>query len=383
MQHRARMTLPPTRILVACDKFKGSLNAATVTASIARGLAMRFPDAFIDLLPIADGGEGLAAALEAPLGGAWVSTPAHDPLGRRIDARYLLAERPEGRTAVIEMSEASGMWRIRGSGSGILRASTFGTGELMRHAVLESGADHLVVGLGGSATNDGGIGMAAAIGVRFLDEAGSELEPVPIALHGKLARIDTSGMLPMPQVTAACDVDNPLLGPSGATAVFGPQKGADADDLVVLEETLALLVRISQGDRISRSPGAGAAGGLGFGLMQFAGARMVPGFAWLASLIGLRERIAAASWIVTGEGSLDSQSLGGKGPVAIARMARQLGKPITAFCGRVDADILASRIFDSVIPLTNAGLPLHELVSRAAELLELAATKADFPPPGL
>jgi glycerate kinase len=360
-------------ILIACDKFKGSLDAAAACAAIGRGLRRRFPSAEIRLHPIADGGEGFAAALESPLGGRWIEAPVHDALGRPITGRYLLADGAEGPLAVVEMAAASGMWRIRQDERDVLRSSTYGTGELMRHAVMENHVRHLVIGLGGSATNDGGAGMAAALGVRFLDEGGRDLVPTPADLHGKLARIDTSRCIPLPPVTVACDVDSPLLGELGATRVFGPQKGADERSIPALEAVLEALARLSHGEQTACRPGAGAAGGLGFGLMQFAGAEMVPGFEWLASLTQLEPWLAAADVVVTGEGSLDEQSLAGKGPVAIARMAHSHGKPVIAYCGRADAGIRTAGVFDAIVDLAASGLPAAELMARAAEMLEEAA----------
>jgi glycerate kinase len=363
----------PARILVACDKFKGSLDAPAACQAVARGLALRFPAAIIAIHPIADGGEGFAAALAGPLNGRWVELPAHDALGRPITARYLLAEVDGSPTAVMEMAEASGIWRIDPADRDILRASTFGTGEMIRHAVVSGGARELVIGIGGSATNDGGAGMAAALGVRFLDAHGRAAGHTPADLTERLVAIDTGRMLALPPVTVACDVDSPLMGPHGATRVFGPQKGADGSTIPILENFLETLVKVSGGAATAARPGAGAAGGLGFGLMHFAGARLVPGFELLASLTGLESAVKSADLVVTGEGSLDVQSLAGKGPVGIARLARSHGKPVIAFCGRADAAILQSGIFDAVHALSATGLPPVELMSRAAELLEHAA----------
>ncbi len=364
---------PPYRILIACDKFKGSLDAPSACAAIARGMRKRFPDAEIDIHPIADGGEGFAKALEIPLHGRWIDAPAHDALGRPVSARYLLASTTDGPLAVMEMAEASGLWRIAPAERDLLRSSTFGTGEMMRHAILASGATRLVIGIGGSATNDGGAGMAAALGVRFLSTDGETLKPVPAELFRRLARIDASQCLPLPEIMVACDVANPLLGPDGATRVFGPQKGADETSIPVLEEVLAEIVQASNGDADARRPGAGAAGGLGFGLLHFAGAELVPGFDLLAALTGLETRITEADLVVTGEGSLDAQSLMGKGPVGIARLARKHGKPVIAFCGRADAQARASGLFDSITELTATGLPLETLMKQAADLLEKLA----------
>lgn len=374
-RHKNQRMPAPRHILIACDKFKGSLDATEACEAIARGMAARFPEALIETHPIADGGEGFAAALEKPLGGCWIVAPAHDALGRPVTGRYLLAGSADGPLAIMEMAEASGIWRIAPEERDILRASTFGTGEMMRHAVVESGAARLVIGLGGSATNDGGAGMAAALGFRFLDSDGRGLGHMPADLAGRLASVDTSGRLQLPPVTVACDVESPLLGPAGATRTFGPQKGADDISIPVLEKFLETLVRVSGGEEMAEIPGAGAAGGLGFGLMRFAGARLVPGFNLLASLTGLEERVAAADLVVTGEGSLDVQSLSGKGPVAIARLARDYGKPVIAYCGRADEKVRASGFFRSIGELAASGLPEDELMNRAAKLLEAVALR--------
>lgn len=366
----------PRRILIASDKFKGSLDAREACEAIARGLRKKFPSAQIAIHPIADGGEGFTAALEIPLAGHWVETGTHDALGRPCRGRYLLAEASDGPLAALEMAEASGMWRIRANERDILHANTFGTGELMRHAIETHGARRLVIGLGGSATNDGGAGMAAALGIRFLDAVGRELPPTPAGLAGKLARIDFSSRIALPEITVACDVDSPLLGPLGATRVFGPQKGADETSIPVLESVLDSLARLSDGHQTATLPGAGAAGGLGFGLMRFAGAMLVPGFDWLADLTHLEQHVAKSDLVATGEGSLDVQSLAGKGPVSIAKMARAHGKPVVAFCGRADAKMRAAGVFDQVTDLASTGLPLETLIARAAELLETAAAQS-------
>ncbi len=361
------------RILVACDKFKGSLTAAEACAAVGRGLARRWPAAVLELCPIADGGEGFAAALLGPLGGRWVECDARDALDREIRAHYVLADGPDGPVAVMEMAEASGFWRIAPAERDILRANTFGTGMMMRHAVTVGGAARIVVGIGGSATNDGGAGMAAALGVGLLDRDGHLLPPWAGVLAERLAAVDCAGRLALPPVTVACDVASPLLGPTGATRVFGPQKGADETTMPVLEKALAALVRVTAGEALAAIPGAGAAGGLGFGLLHFAGARLVPGFDLIAELTELGEKIAAADLVVTGEGSLDGQSLKGKGPVGIARLARAQGKPVWGFCGRADAAVRSCGLFDRIDELQATGLPLDELMARAGDLLERTA----------
>lgn len=360
-------------ILIACDKFKGSLTAEEACAALSCGFRAIHADAEVVMRPIADGGEGFAVWMASSLPGCWVTASACDPLGRRVESRYYLAETVGGTVAVIEMAEASGAWRVSKAERDVWRSSTYGTGELMRHAVEVSGASRLIVGLGGSATNDGGAGMAAALGVRFLTEMGGELQPSPQGLAEGLAGIDESCRIALPPVTAACDVDAILTGPHGATRVFGPQKGADDAMMARLEAVLASLVLTSGGEGHSMRPGAGAAGGLGFGLMRFADAELTAGFDLAASLTDLSDRMAEADLVVTGEGSLDAQSLAGKGPVALARLARRHGKPVVAFCGRADAAVKTSGIFDQVIELRDCGLAEDELMSGAARLLEDAA----------
>ena len=357
------------RILIACDKFKGSLAASAACAAIARGMRKRFPDAEIDECPIADGGEGFAEALAAPLGGQWVEVAAHDALGRPVMAKYLLTRTDGKVVAVMEMAGASGLWRIGEGERDILSANSCGTGEMIRHAIEISGAEKIVIGLGGSATNDGGAGMATELGVRFLDANGNAIKPSPGALAGCLAKIDLSGYRKPPPIVVACDVDSPLLGPLGATRVFGPQKGADAATMPILEAALEAIVRCSAGEQTATRPGSGAAGGLGFGLIHFAVAEMMPGFEIVASLSGLEKRIEAADIVITGEGSLDAQTLAGKGPAGVARLARKYHHPVWAFCGRADLSARNSGLFDRITELALTGLPVNVLLSRAASLL--------------
>lgn len=368
------MIHPPKRILIACDKFKGSLSADEANAAIARGLRKRFPDAEIECRGIADGGEGFSGSIARALGGRWIETTVRDALGRPISARYLIAEHRGERLAVIEMAEASGIQRIAPEDRDVLRSNTFGTGELIRHAVEVQHATRLIVGLGGSATNDGGAGMAAALGVRFLDAEGNTIDTNPLSLT-HTARVDASKRIALPPLTAACDVTNPLLGEKGATRIFGPQKGADERTIPVLEAALGALVAACDGEAQASQPGAGAAGGLGFGLLRFADAELRPGFGLVASLTGLEEAVRNADLVITGEGSLDAQSLSGKAPVSLARMARGHGKRVMAFCGQADETVRAAGCFDDVRELRATGLPLDVLIHRAAEWLEDLAAK--------
>jgi glycerate kinase len=363
------------RILIAPDKFKGSLSAPEAAAAIAEGIQRALPDAELDLCPIADGGEGFVEAMAAALRGRWVDCPAVDALGRAIDSRYFLAETAEGPVAVLEMAETAGLGRLAKDERDLRVASTRGTGMQIAHAVGVAPLTRVVLGLGGSATNDGGAGMAAALGVEFFDADGRALDPIPRNLP-RLARVDLSRRIALPEIVAACDVDNPLLGPRGATAVFSGQKGAAPEDRPGLEAALARLVAVSGGEAFAEVPGAGAAGGLGFGLLRFAGARLVPGFELLAGLLDLENRIRRADLVVTGEGSLDAQSLSGKGPVALARLAGSLGVPVLACCGRADAAARDGGLFRSVHALADLGLPDELLMRRAGPLLAGLASEA-------
>jgi glycerate kinase len=359
------------RILLAPDKFKGSLSAAEVAEALQRGFRKVWPASTFDSAPIADGGEGTADVFRHDFAGEEITASAHDALGRPISATYTWL--PESRTAVIDMSSASGLWRIAESELSPTVASTFGTGELMRDAIRR-GAQKIIVGLGGSATNDGGAGMASALGLQFLDESGNPVAVVPGNFReiSEIRAPDTS----FPEISGLCDVRNPLLGSQGATAVYGPQKGVTTELQPVMEASLQHLADVcvrGLGADHREHPGAGAAGGLGFGLLTFAGARLEPGFATIARMLKLGERIASADLVVTGEGRLDTQTAHGKGPAALAELARSQGKPVLAFTGCLDDE---SEVFTACIPIADRPLTLDESRSRASQLLESAAARA-------
>jgi glycerate kinase len=363
------------RILVAPDKFKGSLSAAAAAAAIAEGLRRGWPGAEISCAPIADGGEGFAEALCSALDGKWVETPALDPIGREVSARYAWVEREK--LAIIDMSEASGLWRLKPEERAPLRANTCGTGQLLRHAT-ERGARKILVGLGGSATTDGGIGMAAALGYNFLTSDGDDLDPRPGHLLA-LIRIETEGAIELPEIVAACDVQNPLLGPRGAAQVFSPQKGANAKDIVALEEgllNLADVVASDLGCDFRDTPGAGAAGGIAFGLLSFCGAEICSGFDLVAETLRLEERIAASDLVITGEGRLDGQTLEGKGPAGVAALARKHGKRVLAFAGSIAENPAVDSLFDALCPIIDEPVALDAAMSRGAEFLMRSATRA-------
>lgn len=359
--------------LIAPDKFKGSLTALEAAEAIAGGVLRRHPDAECELCPIADGGEGFMETLIGSLHGEWITCPAVDPLGRKVSSRYVLAQTPQGPTAILEMAETAGLWRLSDDERNPLITSTTGTGLQIAHAIKEHRVTRIILGLGGSATNDGGSGMAHALGIGFLNAEGHEIAPTPNTLS-EVTQVDFSTRISLPEIIAACDVDNPLLGPRGATAIFSAQKGASPTDQVLLEDALAHLVKICAAETAADTPGAGAAGGLGMGLLHFAGARLVSGFDLLADLLNLEKRIAAADHIITGEGSLDHQSLAGKGPVALARLAQRHGKLVSGFCGQADAAARNSGIFTELHALADTGLPLEILIAEAGpRLTELVA----------
>jgi len=364
------------RFLIAPDKFKGSLSATEAAVAIAAGVRRADPEAEVDLCPIADGGEGFMATLAVALGGRWVTCPAVDALDRPIASRYVLADTPEGLTAIMEMAETAGISRLAADERDPLAATTKGTGQQIAHAVREHRVARIILGIGGSATNDGGSGMAAALGWRFLDGGGLAVEPTPATLP-RIVRLDASDRLALPEIIAACDVDNPLLGERGATAVFSAQKGSTAETRPLLEAALERLVGLSDGRRSAATPGAGAAGGLGFGLLHFTRATLLSGFDLVADLLRLAERVAAADHVLTGEGALDHQSLAGKGPVGLARMAAEHGVPVTAFCGMTDDVARDSGLFQSIHALADSGLPLETLIAEAAPLLADLVAAAD------
>jgi len=362
------------KILVAPDKFKGSLSAVEAVAAITRGWHAARPEDALEPAPIADGGEGFAAALCLALGGEWVHCAARDALGRETEARYAWVE--QERLAILEMSEASGLWRLQRHELDPLRASTYGTGQLIR-AAAERGARKILVGLGGSATTDGGIGMAAALGYETLTSDGEELEPIPANLTA-LTRIVPDAAIELPEIIAACDVHNPLLGPRGTARVFAPQKGADEKTVAALEmhlENLADVVATDLGCDFRETPGAGAAGGIGFGLMSFCGAKMRSGFEVVAEILRLEERIAASDLIITAEGRLDTQTLEGKGPAGVASLARRHGKPVLAFSGSIANDQAVVEIFDTTCAIIDEPVTLDEAMRRGGEFLERAARR--------
>ncbi|MFI6172893.1 glycerate kinase [Nocardia sp. NPDC051052] len=317
--------------VVAPDKFKGSLTAPQVAAHIVTGLRRVRPDIPVVTMPVADGGDGTVDAV-VESGFVRFQTSVAGPLGLPVAASFAM----RGEAAVIELAEASGLRRlpVRPTFQTAMTATSYGTGELIRAAATR-GARSVVLGLGGSACTDGGVGMMSALGVRFLDEHGLELPRGGAALT-RLARIDASDMLQVPVIVAS-DVDNPLLGPRGAAQVYGPQKGARAGDIDELEWGLARLASIVERDLgadVADRPGAGAAGGVGYAALAFLGATVRPGIEIILELMSFAEQIDGARLVITGEGSLDPQTLHGKAPVGVARAAASAAVPVVAVAGQ-------------------------------------------------
>ncbi len=365
------------RVVVAPQEFKGSLTAREAAEAIAAGVRDALPDAQVDVVPMSDGGAGIVDAMLAARGGELVTTRARDPLMRPVDAAWGLLD--GGDTAVIEMAAASGLILLSDAERDPLVATTFGTGELVR-AALDSRCRRLIVGVGGSATVDGGAGAMQALGARLLDAGGRELPPGggPLA---QLARIDVSrrdARLAGAAIVVASDVTNTLCGPTGAAAVFGPQKGASPDDVAALDAALrrfAAVLRRDLGVDVLDVPGGGAAGGLAAGLVAIAGATIRPGFDVVADAVGLEAKIAAADLVLTGEGHLDAQTAYGKTAAGVARLARARGKLVGAVAGRVDPAAAAQGAFDAVEACAPPAMPLEQAMREAAALARSAAQR--------
>ena len=328
------------RIVIATDSFKGCLSARRAAGTIANGLRRALPEASIDLLPLADGGEGFLEVLTAGERGRIVEVRVTGPLGDEVEASYGLREDDDGLTGVVEMAQASGLHLVPPDRRDPRHTTTYGTGQLIEQA-LDAGAARLLIGIGGSGTNDGGAGAATALGVRFLDAQGEELSAGGGSL-ADLTTVDTAGLDGRPRdcdVVIASDVDSPLLGERGASAVFGPQKGASPGQVQELDAALAHFADKAEeavGRRLRDEPGAGAAGGLGFGLMAFAGARVERGIDVVLDALGADELFAGADLVVTAEGRIDSQTMTGKVPAGVARRAARHSVPTIAIGGSVE-----------------------------------------------
>ncbi|MFF6809638.1 glycerate kinase [Streptomyces sp. NPDC012403] len=373
-----RTTRSARRVLVAADKFKGSLTAVEVAERVTAGLRRVVPDLEAEALPVADGGDGTVAAAVAA-GFERREVRVAGPLGDEVTAAYAL----RGDTAVVEMAEASGLQRLPAGVFAPLTASTYGSGELLR-AALDAGARTIVFGVGGSATTDGGAGMLSALGARFVTADGEPVAPGGGGL-AELASADLSGLDPRlgeVELVLASDVDNPLTGPKGAPAVYGPQKGASPEDVEALDAALAHFAKVLEetvGARAAEyavSPGAGAAGGIGYGALLL-GAGFRPGIEVMLEVLGFAPALERADLVITGEGSLDRQTLHGKAPAGVAAAARAAGKEVVAVCGRLalPPEVLGRAGIRRAYALTDLEPDVAKCVADAGPLLERTAER--------
>lgn len=366
-------------VLLAPDKFKGSLTAPQAAEAMRIGLSQAHPDWTITTRPVADGGEGTASLLTQATQGTERTCQVADPLGRPIQATYGLSG--DGRTAFIELAEASGLHRLTPAERNPLHTSTFGTGQLI-HDALSTGVAELVLCIGGSATNDGGIGLAAALGIQFLDQANQLIAPVGGNLS-RIARIDTTQALPAlnrVRIRVACDVTNPLYGPTGAAYVYAAQKGADEPMQHQLDaglRHLAALLDQPGAVSLAAQPGSGAAGGVGFGARVFLNAQLESGFALVAQVTQLAEAVRQVDLVLTGEGKLDEQTLQGKVIRGITRLAQAHNKPVVAFCGQLALTDGQCRELglQQVVPITPANVPVGQAYAQAPTLLREAVAR--------
>ena len=369
------------KIIVAPGAFKHSLTARAAAEAIAAGLRRSGLEAELHLLPIADGGNGTLDAFLAG-GGERVAVTVEDPVGRPVEAAFALL--PDGRTAVIEMALASGLELLDARQLDPLRASTYGTGQLLR-AALDRGVTRVIVGMGGSATVDGGAGCAQALGVSLLDAYGVELPRGGGGLD-RLFVIDPQRLDPRwrsVEVLIASDVTNPALGAAGAAAVFGPQKGAAPEQVALLERNLTHFfraVRDQLGVDVRATPGGGAAGALSAGLMAFVGGRIESGIDLVLAYSGFSALLAGADLVITGEGRMDGQTVHGKGPIGAALLARQHGVPTVALVGSLELDDAALHRagVQAALPIVSGPMPLERALDDAADLLERAALRLGY-----
>jgi glycerate kinase len=365
------------KIVIAPDSFKGSLSALEAAMSIERGIKNIDDGIETIIVPLADGGEGTVQSLIDVSGGKIIELSVHDPLYREIKSFYGIMG--DGETAVIEMAAASGLLLLNPEERNPLLTTTYGTGELIKNA-LNQGCRKFIIGLGGSATNDGGCGMAQALGVKFLDKNGNEVgrggsqlsEISAIDLSGIDQRIKTASFL------AACDADNPLCGTKGASAVYGPQKGASEKDVITLDNGLKHFAQIVEQQLridVKDVPGSGAAGGLGAGVMIFLNARLERGITIVTRTTQLEEKMTGADLVITGEGRIDFQTAFGKTPFGVAQIAREYNIPLIALAGSLGEGYqsLYEKGFDGIFSIIDQPMSLQEAIDNAAELLENAA----------
>lgn len=367
------------RIIIAPDSFKNSSSAICVAESIEKGIRRVTPEAQVIKMPIADGGEGTIDAILMGSKGQKITIEVQGPLKQGVEAKYVLVDED---TAFIEMAEASGLQLLSKEEHNPMETSTYGVGQLIL-AALDKGVSRIVLGIGGSATNDGGVGMAMALGVKFLDKEG---QPIPLGGKGLelIDRIDMSKIdqrIARTEFKVACDVKNPLCGPEGATAIYGPQKGATPDMLERLEKGMRHYAKAVQqllgGISYDESPGAGAAGGLGMGLMAFCSATLHSGIDTILDIVQIEKYLKEADLVITGEGNMDGQSIYGKVPVGLANRAKPFNIPVMAIVGGMGTG--ATKVYEhnikSIMPLTNRPMALDEAMENVDVLLQDAAER--------
>ncbi|WP_210366846.1 glycerate kinase [Bacillus sp. REN3] len=362
------------KIVIAPDSFKESLTALQAANAIEKGIRNTIPDAAIFKIPMADGGEGTVQSLVDATGGTLIPVTVTGPLGHPVEAFFGLSG--DQQTAVIEMAAASGLHLVTAEKRNPLITTTRGTGELIA-AALDYGVRHMIIGIGGSATNDGGSGMAMALGARLIDKNGNEIGEGGGQLD-RLAKIDVSGLdhrLAEIKIEVACDVDNPLTGPRGASAIFGPQKGATTESIKQLDQNLLHFSKIILRDLakdIENIAGAGAAGGLGAGLMAFLSAELKTGVDIVISATNLEEQLKDADIVITGEGKIDGQTIFGKTPIGVAKAAKRHGAFVIAIAGNVAADsnVVHDHGIDAVFSILPGIVTSEEAFARAGEFIE-------------
>ncbi|MCJ7690289.1 MAG: glycerate kinase [Clostridiaceae bacterium] len=367
------------KIIIAPDSFKGSLSALEVCENIEKGIRVVFDNAEIIKVPMADGGEGTVQSLVDATGGKLINLKVKDPLMRTINAFYGILG--DGTTAIIEMAAASGITLLSEEERNPMQTTTYGTGQIIKHA-LDMECKNFIIGIGGSATNDGGAGMLQALGVKLLDESGNEIGFGGGNLE-KLCVIDLSKIdsrIKLCNIVAACDVDNPLCGERGASYIFGPQKGADQNMIITLDNNLshyADMVEKYLGISIVNYPGAGAAGGLGGGLLAFLNAKLEPGINIVIETTALEEKVRDADLVITGEGMIDYQTQYGKTPYGVAKLAKKYNIPVIAIAGGIGrgAEELYSKGFDSIFSIVDKPMALEEAMENSALLLQKTAER--------
>lgn len=366
----------PMRVLITPDKFKGSLTATEVACCIKQALLAYQPTLETTLRPIADGGEGTAEVLTTATNGQLRTVRVNDPLFRPVDATYGISG--DGKTAFVEMAQASGLSLLKLKERNPLLATTFGTGELIRDAIGR-GVQEVVLCIGGSATTDAGMGMAAALGYEFLDKANAPLHPIGQSMRfvNRIRRASLDIDLRSVQFRVACDVENPLFGPNGAASIYGPQKGATAKMVKELDkglQTIANVLKRDFGIDEADKPGSGAAGGLGYGARVFLNATFQNGFDLVSEMLDIGGEISRTDLIITGEGSLDMQTLEGKVIAGLARLAKSHQVPVIAFCGRLALNQGQLHLvgLQEAIPITPVSMPLSEAMIQAPVLLDRA-----------